>query len=513
MANFSNRVESIASTFGTDTIFILGKGPSVDRINPALLSNALVIGLNDAERIAPCDITIFHDGWVHEALKASGWRSRLYVTPQDIAPPRGDVAHARHVRGDQEGTDVMMSRLVTDTPGEDFVIEDVLFVSALRLARLIARQRGRTQTVYMLGFDFAATKGYAHAIDHDYAPTETGERMARISPQEFYFINTLYMLRDSEVDIQHVGDRAFSGLTPEELNTRFLPELDSGTDTDPDRVLVTAELTTNHFGDRNRLERMVRAARAAGADFVKVQKRDVESFYPKEQLDGKYVSPFGTTFRDYRHALELSQEDFEFLDRLCRDLGIRWFASVLDEPSFRFMQQFEPELVKLPSTISEHTDYLAHVANTYKGGIVLSTGMTDTAYEQWVLETFTSCDRLYLMQCNSAYPTPLHDCDIGVIRHYRDLSKAHPHIVPAYSSHDFGALASTLAVAAGARMVEKHVKLGNTEWAHFDAVALDLTTREFADYVAAIREAEVIIGSEEKRVNESEHHKYFRKAG
>ena len=117
------------------------------------------------------------------------------------------------------------------------------------------------------------------------------------------------------------------------------------------------------------------------------------------------------------------------------------------------------------------------------------------------------------MQCNSAYPTPAHDCHIGVIRHYRDLSQDHPHIVPAYSSHDFGATASTLAVAAGARMVEKHVKLGNTEWAHFDAVALDLTTSEFSDYVSAIREAEVIIGSEEKKVNESEHHKYFRKVG
>lgn len=41
-------------------------------------------------------------------------------------------------------------------------------------------------------------------------------------------------------------------------------------------------------------------------------------------------------------------------------------------------------------------------------------------------------------------------------------------------------------------MVEKHVKLGNTEWAHFDSVAMDLTTREFVDYVKAIRDAEII---------------------
>lgn len=477
------------------------------------MSSALVIGVNDAERIAPCDITIFHDPWVHDGLKASGWRSRLYITSTDVKPARGNVLKARYVPAGQEETDMMMSRLVTDEPGTDFVIEDVLFLSALRLARLVARLRDRPQTVYMLGFDFAADKGVAHAIDQDFAPDQAGARTARISPQEFYFLNTLYMLRDSEVTIHHVGDRAFSSLSPEELNTRFLPSVSLPAQEDGDRVLVTAELTTNHFGDRHRLERMVRAARAAGADFVKVQKRDVETFYTKEQLDAKYVSPFGTTFRDYRHALELDKDDFDYLDNLCRDLGIRWFASVLDEPSFRFVQQFSPDLVKLPSTISEHTHYLAHVAQNYTGGIVLSTGMTDRAYEAWVLETFTKCDKLYLMQCNSAYPTPLHDCDIGVIRHYRDLAREHKHLVPAYSSHDFGALASTLAVAAGARMVEKHVKLGNTDWAHFDAVALDLTTREFVDYVTAIREAEMIIGSEEKKVNASEHHKYFRKAG
>lgn len=389
----------------------------------------------------------------------------------------------------------------------------MLFIAALKLARLIAGLRGRTQTVYMLGFDFAPEKGYAHAIDRDYAPAQTGQRRARISPQEFYFVNSLYMLRASDIEVQHVGDRAFSALTPEELNDRFLPHRAKQTKARPeDQVLITAELTTNHFGDRHRLERMVRAAKAAGADFVKVQKRNVESFYTSEQLDRKYVSPFGETFRDYRHALELDADDFSFLDRLCGQLGIHWFASVLDEHSFRFMQQFEPKMVKLPSTISEHTDYLAYVAHNYSGDIVLSTGMTDQFYEQWVLDTFTQCNRLYLLQCNSAYPTPLHDCDIGVVRRYRDLSQEHPHLVPGYSSHDFGWMASALAVAAGAKMVEKHVKLGNTEWAHFDAVAMDLTTSEFSTFVSKVREAETIVGSEEKRVNDSEHHKYFKEA-
>jgi N-acetylneuraminate synthase len=61
-------------------------------------------------------------------------------------------------------------------------------------------------------------------------------------------------------------------------------------------------------------------------------------------------------------------------------------------------------------------------------------------------------------------------------------------------------------------MIEKHVKLGNTDWAHFDAVAVDLTTADFRDYVAKVREAEEMVGSGAKKVNESEHHKYFRAA-
>lgn len=512
MDRLTQQVRDIASIYGTDTIFILGKGPSVDRIDPAVMANALVIGVNDAERIAPCDITLFHDEWVHDALSAGGWRSRLYITSTDLHPKRGSLARARYVPGSQEGTDVMMSRLVSEQPEADFVLEDILFLSALRLARIIAAARGRPQTVYMLGFDFSPERGYAKAIGYDYAPPVRGELAAIIVPQEFYFLNTLYMLRESDLNVQHVGDRVFSALSPEDLTARFLPSTVSGAQVSSGQVLITAELTTNHFGDRHRLERMVRSAKAAGADFIKVQKRDVETFYTQEQLDKKYVSPFGSTFRDYRHALELDRDDFDWLDHLCRTVGIRWFASVLDETSFRFMQQFEPELVKLPSTISEHKDYLQFVAREYRGGVALSTGMTDGNYEKWVLETFTQCDRLYLMQCNSAYPTPLHDCDVGVIRHYRDLAREHGHIIPAYSSHDFGWIASALAVAAGARMVEKHVKLGNTEWAHFDAVAMDLTTSEFTDFVTKIREAEMIIGSEEKKVNDSEHHKYFRAA-
>lgn len=506
---FSSHLEDIGSIFGTDTIFILGKGPSVDEVNPEVFASSLVIGINDAERIVPVDISIFHADWVRQSVADNGYKSRLYVCPDGFTPGRGDVVHMPCISGSASESDVMMQRLLGEQPSEDFVVEEVLFLSALRIARILAEIRKKPQTVYMVGFDFTPGKGYSKAIERDYAATSVKERALTISPQEFYFVNTLYLLRDSELQLQHVGSRKFSALSTEELNDQFLPKgpISEEHELGP-RVVVTAELTTNHFGQRHRLDRMIRAARAAGADYVKLQKRNVETFYSQDQLDGKYVSPFGLTFREYRNALELDEADFLFVEDLCTELGIRWFASVLDEPSYRFMQQFNPDMIKLPSTISEHSDYLKHVACNYNGSVVLSTGMTDTAYENYVLEIFTECKKLYLMQCNSAYPTPMNHCTIGVIRHYRDLAAEYPHLEPAYSSHDVGWFASALAVAAGARMVEKHVKLGNTDWAHFDAVALDLTKGEFREYVDKIREAEIAIGVEEKKLNSSEHHKY-----
>jgi sialic acid synthase SpsE len=502
MDNFSNQIANIASTYGTDSIFILGKGPSADLVRPEVYAGSLVIAVNDAERIAPADITIFHERWVEAGLEAGGYRSRLYITSQpDFVPQGREVIHAPYIPLTQESSELVMQRFMS----EELVIEDLLFLTALKVARKVADIRKRPQSVYLIGFDFDPSAGYSKSIKHDYAPHKEEERAIRISVQEFYFVNTLYFLRDANITVHHVGSRAFSALTPTELNGSIERKLQSG---ERHMVSVVAELTTNHFGDRLRLERMIRASKAAGADFIKLQKRDVESFYTKEQLASNYVSPFGKTFGDYRHQLELSKDDFAFVDKLCRELGINWFASVLDEPSFHFMQDVGISMVKLPSTISEHRDYLSHVAKTYKGSVVLSTGMTDEKYEQFVTDTFVNCERLYLLQCNSAYPTPLEDCNVAVVRHYHELSKRDPRIVPGYSSHDFGWKASAMAVAAGAKMVEKHVKLGNTEWAHFDAVAVDLTTSAFKEYVDQIRETEIILGSESKKINKSEHHKY-----
>ena len=506
-----NLVGGLADAYDDDAVIILGKGPSLDDIDNKALDGHFVIALNDAERFAPADVAIFHEEWAADAIRDAGSNAKLYVTSTDFQPEQGDVFRVPYEPLSNDTADLMLSR-VLDT--KDFAIEEVMVLSALELASYVAERRGRQQTVYLLGFDFSLEVGHSQRGSAGFEPPVSGERTAALDAQQHFLDNLLYMLRDSQLKVVHVGTHTRSELTAVSFNSRLspsrglAPSAPIAQEKRDEGVKIIAEITTNHFGDRHRLEQLVRTAHSAGADYVKVQKRDPETFYTPEQLAAPYVSPFGTTLRDYRQQLELSVEDFHFLGDLCDELGIEWFASVLDLPSYEFMQQFDMPLIKLPSTISEHTDYLSSVAATWERGLVLSTGMTDTAFENWALSTFTNQSTLYLMHANSAYPTPDQDCNVAVVSHYSELAEEHPHIVPGYSSHDFGYLASALAVASGARLVEKHVKLGDTEWAHFDAVAVDLTTGAFHEYVEGVRRAEQMVGSKTKRVTASEHHKY-----
>ncbi|NUQ81820.1 MAG: N-acetylneuraminate synthase family protein [Bacteroidetes bacterium] len=502
LSHLDTHLEHLASSYTTDTIFILGKGPSIDQIDPSIFKNCFTIGINDSERIHPVDVSIFHADWAEKAVSENGQKSRFYLMAGQPSLLTRDYSVLPYIPLTQASSDLIMQRFLADS----LEIEDIMFLSALKVARKIADIRKRPQTVYLAGFDFDLNAGFSTKLGKVYATESFEEGSIRVLIQENYFLSALYFLKESNLRVFHVGGRPYSALSPAELNSRHSKTYAKSQYVG--NVLIVAELTTNHFGDRMRLERMIRASKSAGADFIKLQKRDVDSFYTPDQLKSPYFSPFGNTFGDYRYQLELSKDDFAFVDQLCKEIGIGWFVSVLDEPSFYFMLDLKPAMIKLPSTISEKKDYLKFVAGHYHGDLVLSTGMTTMDYEQFVIENFKTNNKLYLLQCNSAYPTPLHDCHIGVIRHYHELSRQYPRIIPGYSSHDLGWKASALAVAAGARMLEKHVKWGNTEWAHFDAVAVDLTTQAFTEYVDHVREAELIVGSEIKTIQSSEHHKY-----
>lgn len=270
-------------------------------------------------------------------------------------------------------------------------------------------------------------------------------------------------------------------------------------------VEIVAEITTNHFGSKDRLIKLMEGAKNAGADSVKLQIRDVESFYSKQKLNSEYRSPFGSTFGDYRNALELNDETILEVQMWCRSNNFNCFYSVLDEKSYhRLNKLIQPNRIKLPSTITNNREYIKRVLNEFEGELILSTGMTGEEYIEFIMKHHNSKFRLYLLHCISSYPVGIHDVNLKMILRYNQLGD---NIIPGYSSHDIGSKASVYSVFAGARMIEKHIKIGNTDFGHFDETAMDVSI-EFPDFVNDIRVAESILGSSVKSIMNCEDHKY-----
>src|SRR6266487_2103116 len=103
---------------------------------------------------------------------------------------------------------------------------------------------------------------------------------------------------------------------------------------------VIAEIGINHNGDVDLAKRLISVAVAAGCDAVKFQKRTVEVVYSPEELAKPRESPFGTTNGDLKYGLEFNFEDYQEIDRYCREVRMPLFVSCWDEASVDLIDQF-----------------------------------------------------------------------------------------------------------------------------------------------------------------------------
>ena len=273
---------------------------------------------------------------------------------------------------------------------------------------------------------------------------------------------------------------------------------------------IVAEVTTNHQGDTNKLINIIEGCVSAKCNYIKFQRRDVDNFYSKRKLNLKYKTPISNTFFEYRKKLELTDEQLEIIKNYEKKGKIKVIFSALDYLSYKQLKKKGFSMFKIPSTISEHKKYIKEIANENLSKIVISTGMTNQNYINYILKLFKKFQKIYLLHAVSAYPTYFKDMNLNVIKNYVELSKNYKNIVPGYSSHDVGELGCMLAIAAGAKMIEKHVKIGVTDWMHFDDTAIDIYD-ELPTFVNKLNKINIALGDGKKIIHFSEHHKYFLK--
>jgi len=374
----------------------------------------------------------------------------------------------------------------------------------LYLISFLSKKNNRKISVVCVGFDFRSALPESDYKNFSWN-TNTLQNYIDIVGQKDVFFRTRNSF--SNLQIKHAGFDLYSDLDPRNINNLKITEKKNNSN-----IKIVAEVTTNHFGNTENIIELMTSSKNAGADLIKFQVRDVETFYPKQILQTKYKFPYGNTFYDYRKKLELTDEQIKIILSLGKELKIKPFFSILDIRSFERLKKYKLNIIKIPSTVSVDNKYLEYISKNYKKELVVSTGMTNNSYLTKCAKLFKKNKKLYILHCISSYPTSSINVNINNINTIKELSKKYKNIIPGYSSHDLTRIGSSLAIGAGAKMIEKHVKLKTNDWAHFDQTALDVNL-EFPQYVEHLRCAEKMLGSVNKNVLEVEHHKYnYRKS-
>jgi N-acetylneuraminate synthase len=131
---------------------------------------------------------------------------------------------------------------------------------------------------------------------------------------------------------------------------------------------VVAEIGINHNGSLDIARSLIDVAVKNGVDAVKFQKRTPELCVPPDQQKHMRETPWGyISYLDYRYKVEFGVNEYREIDRHCRQQNIPWFASVWDEPSVDFLQQFDPICYKIPSASLTDKSLLLHVRDRETG--------------------------------------------------------------------------------------------------------------------------------------------------
>lgn len=263
-------------------------------------------------------------------------------------------------------------------------------------------------------------------------------------------------------------------------------------------VFVIAELGINHNGNLGTAKELIDGAIYAGCDAVKFQKRTIDIVYSKEYLDSYRESTWGTTQRAQKEALEFGKEEYDEIDRYCKEKGIEWFASAWDLESHKFLQQYVLKFNKIASAMLNNLNLLRMVAQEKKYTFI-STGMSILGEIDKVVEIFKDCNCPFeLMHCNSAYPMKNEDANLKVIYALRKRYKCSI----GYSGHEVGRVVSMASVAMGATSIERHITLDRAMYGSDQAASIEV--KDMKKLVTDIRTIEKALGNRVKKLTEEE---------
>ena len=268
------------------------------------------------------------------------------------------------------------------------------------------------------------------------------------------------------------------------------------------KVFIIAEAGVNHNGSIEKALKLVDIAKKAGADAVKFQSfiasEEISSFAPKAKYQMSTTNPNESQL-DKIKKIEFSIKEKKKIKSYCNKLKIEFISSPFDIKSINILKKLKIKTVKIPSPEINNLPYLVEISKKFSK-IILSTGMSTmkeicTAIK--ILKKNKKKD-ISILHCISSYPTKLEDLNLNAIH---TLKNKFNNII-GFSDHSLGLEGSLLAVAVGARIIEKHFTINRNLNGPDHKVSL--SPKQLNELIKKIRQVEKILGSGIKKPQQSE---------
>ena len=256
---------------------------------------------------------------------------------------------------------------------------------------------------------------------------------------------------------------------------------------------VIAEVSANHGQRFEQAAAIIRAAKKAGADAVKLQTYTADTMTiacdrPEFLIKGTLWQ--GRNLHDLYHEAHTPWEWHPRLQQLTQELGIDLFSTPFDATAVDFLESMNVPAYKVASFELVDIPLIQRIAKTGKP-LIMSTGMATVEEIEEAVRTASKAGatQIALLKCTSAYPAPAEEMNLRTIP---ELSQRFG--VPAgLSDHTLGTAVPVAAVALGACIIEKHITLSRSEPGPDSAFSLE--PDEFKTTVDAIRTAEKALGT------------------
>lgn len=259
-----------------------------------------------------------------------------------------------------------------------------------------------------------------------------------------------------------------------------------------ERVYIIAEMSANHAGKLENALEIVRQAKEAGADCVKIQTYTADTITidcDKEEFQIKGGLWDGYTLYDLYKDACTPWEWHAAIKEECQRVGVDFLSTPFDKTAVDYLEALGIAFYKVASYELVDIPLISYIAEQGKP-IIMSCGM---ASEEEITEAVEVCYKknnrdIVLLKCCSEYPAILKDMNLATINYMKEKYQ----LPVGLSDHSEGYLADVIAVAAGAQVIEKHVCLNKTIESADSGFSMPM--EEFQEMVQKVRETEIILG-------------------